>query len=474
MRTRTEVDSLGSKEIPEDAYYGIQTARAMENFSITGYTLNKYMIQALAMIKKSCAEANIYVGILDPRIGRAIISASEEVMEGRYHDQFVVDVIQGGAGTSINMNANEVIANRAIEILGGKKGDYSLVSPNTHVNMSQSTNDVFPTSIRISTLQLASRLEIALKKLVDSLEEKGQEFDDIIKVGRTHLQDAVPIRLGQEFSAYAKMLTRDLHRLKRSLEELHLINMGATATGTGLNSDVHYSLVVTRRLREITGLDLIAASDLVDATQNLDILAEVSGRLKIMALSLSKISNDLRLLASGPRAGLSEINLPPVQPGSSIMPGKVNPVVPETVNQVAFQVIGNDLTIGLAVEAGQLELNVMEPVAAFNLLQSIEIMTNVIHIFTEKCVQGITANRERCEGYVENSIGIITAINPHVGYEQAAVLAKEALITGKTVRQLLLEKEIFTSDELEVIFNIHDMTNPGIAGLTILRKQPII
>ncbi|WP_132012983.1 aspartate ammonia-lyase [Hydrogenispora ethanolica] len=469
-----ESDSLGTKEIPADAYYGIQSARALENFAITGYRLNSFMIGSLAMIKKSCAEANIYVGILDPRIGRAIIAAAEEVMEGRFHDQFVVDVIQGGAGTSINMNANEVIANRAIEILGGRKGDYTLVSPNTHVNMSQSTNDVFPTAIRISALKMAAGLEDALRGLLAALEAKSREFDDVLKVGRTHLQDAVPIRLGQEFAAYAKMIARDRVRLKRSLEELQLINMGATATGTGLNCDVNYALVVTRRLREITGLDLIAASDLVDATQNLDALADVSARLKILALSLSKIANDLRLLASGPRAGLAEINLPPVQPGSSIMPGKVNPVIAEVVNQISFQVAGNDLTIGLAVGAGQLELNVMEPVAAYNLLQSIAILTNGINIFTEKCIRGITANRERCKEYLENSIGVITALNPHVGYEQAAALAHEALVTGKTVRELLREKQIFTDEEIDTIFNVKEMTMPGIAGRRLLKTQPLL
>ncbi len=474
MNFRMESDSLGAKEIPEAAYYGIQTARAMENFAITGYRLNPFMIGALAMIKKSCAEANIYVGILDPRLGRAIIAAAEEVMGGRFHDQFLVDVIQGGAGTSINMNANEVIANRAIEILGGRKGDYALVSPNTHVNMSQSTNDVFPTAIRISALKMAAGLEDALRSLLAALEAKSREFDDVLKVGRTHLQDAVPIRLGQEFAAYAKMIARDRARLKRSLEELQLINMGATATGTGLNCDVNYALVVTRRLREITGLDLIAASDLVDATQNLDALADVSGQLKNLALSLSKIANDLRLLASGPRAGLAEINLPPVQPGSSIMPGKVNPVIAEVINQIAFQVMGNDLTIGLAVGAGQLELNVMEPVAAFNLLQSIAILTNGINIFTEKCIQGITANRERCKEYLENSIGVITALNPHVGYEQAAALAHEALITGKTVRELLREKRIFTDEEIDTIFNVKEMTMPGIAGARLLKKTPLL
>jgi len=474
MEFRIESDSLGTKEILKDIYYGIQTARAMENFSITGYRLNKYMILSLAMIKKSCAEANIYVGILDPKIGRAIITATEEIIDGKFHDQFVVDVIQGGAGTSINMNANEVIANRAIELLGGEKGDYSLVSPNTDVNMSQSTNDVFPTAIRLSALKMSIELENSLKNLIDSLEQKSREFDDVIKVGRTHLQDAVPVRLGQEFSAYAKMIARDLARIKHSLEELQTINMGATATGTGLNCDINYPLVVTRRLREITGFDLIAASNLVDATQNLDVLADVSGRLKILALNLSKIANDLRLLTSGPRAGLSEISLPPVQPGSSIMPGKVNPVIAEAVNQVSFQVIGNDVTISLAVEAGQLELNVMEPLVAFNLLQSIEILTNVISIFAEKCIRGITANRERCREYVENSIGVITAINPHVGYELAASLAKEALKTGKTVRELLLEKNIFTNEELDTIFNVKEMTMPGIAGMKLLKKVCIL
>ena len=469
--TRLERDLLGEKEIPKDVYYGIQTARAIENFPITGYKLQPEMIKALAMIKNACAQANVYVGILEPSIGRAIIAAADEVCSGKFHEEFVVDVIQGGAGTSINMNANEVIANRAIELLGGVKGEYTMVSPNTHVNMSQSTNDVFPTAIRMAALFLTTKLKDALRELIECLQEKSREFDNVIKVGRTHLQDAVPIRLGQEFAAYGLMVERDLKRFEQSIQSLKQVNMGATATGTGLNSGEEYTLVIVRRLREISGLDLTGAVDLVDATQNTDFLAEVSGALKILALNLSKMANDLRLMTSGPRAGLAEINLPPVQPGSSIMPGKVNPVMAEVVNQVAFQVVGNDLTISLAVGAGQLELNVMEPVVAFNLIQSLHILTNVVKVFNDKCIKGITANNERCKQYVEDSIGLITAINPHVGYEIASTIAKEALLTGKQVKQLLLEKRIFTPEELEIILDPKEMTKPGIAGVQLLKKH---
>lgn len=474
MKYRVEKDSLGSKDIPKDAYYGIQTARALENFMITGQRISKHMIHALAMIKKSCASANMSTGILEEGIGKAIIKASEEILEGNFHDSFIVDVIQGGAGTSVNMNANEVIANRAIEILGGEKGNYNLVSPNTHVNMSQSTNDVFPTAIRISVLNMADEFNKALDLIINGFEEKAVEFDDVIKLGRTHLQDAVPIRLGQEFAAYGKMISRCKKKINNSIEGLLTINMGATATGTGLNCELVYIYDVTARLKEISGLKLVAAEDLVDATQNTDVLADVSASLKLLALSLSKIANDLRLMASGPRTGLAEINLPPVQPGSSIMPGKVNPVMAEVVNQVCFQVIGNDMTVSLAVEAGQLELNVMEPVMAFNLIQSIEILTNVINLFTNRCLKGITANRETCRLFVENSIGVITAINPHVGYEEAASLAKEALYSGKTARQLLLDKKIFTLEELDKIFNIKEMTKPGIAGAELLKKNVLL
>jgi len=470
MGNRIESDLLGSREIPDECYYGIQTLRAMENFPITGYSLFPEMIYSLALVKKCAVEANISEGILESRIGEAIAAAADEIIEGNLHEEFVVDVIQGGAGTSVNMNANEVIANRAIELLGGEKGDYSMVSPNTHVNMSQSTNDVFPTAVRVSALLMAEKLIRAQEDLIYTLRLKSEEFDEVIKVGRTHLQDAVPIRLGQELLAYARVANRDLDRLRRSIKTLRFINMGATAAGTGLNTEQKYTLEVVRKLRDYSGLDLIGASDLVDATQNVDAFSEVSGALKIMALNLSKIANDIRLLSSGPRAGLAEINLPPVQTGSSIMPGKVNPVMAEAVNQVAFQVVGNDTTISMAVEAGQLELNVMEPVMVYNLLQSFQILTNVINVFEEKCVRGITANKEKCEEYVENSIGLITAINPHVGYETATQIAKEALDDNKPVRQVLLEKNVFTKEELDSIFKVEDMTRPGIAGVQFLKK----
>ncbi len=470
MGKRTETDLLGPREIPDHCYYGIHSLRALENFPITGYRLFPEMIYSLALIKKSAAQANVSEGILESHIGEAIAAAADEIIAGKLHDEFVVDVIQGGAGTSINMNANEVIANRAIELLGGEKGDYSTVSPNTHVNMSQSTNDVFPTAVRVSALIMAEKLIRVQEDLIYTIRLKSEEFDDVIKVGRTHLQDAVPIRLGQEFSAYARVANRDLDRLRNSIKVLRFINMGATAAGTGLNTEQKYTIEVVRKLRDYTGLDLIGASDLVDATQNVDAFSEVSGALKIMALNLSKIANDIRLLSSGPRAGLAEINLPPVQAGSSIMPGKVNPVMAEAVNQVAFQVVGNDTTISMAVEAGQLELNVMEPVIVFNLLQSFQVLTNVIKAFESKCIRGITANKDKCEEYVENSIGLITAINPHVGYEVATSIAKEALEENKPVRQVLLEKNIFTEDELDSIFRVEDMTRPGIAGVQFLKK----
>ncbi|MEM5819266.1 MAG: aspartate ammonia-lyase, partial [Desulfitobacterium hafniense] len=337
-------------------------------------------------------------------------------------------VIQGGAGTSINLNANEVIANRAIEILGGRKGDYSRVHPNVHVNMAQSTNDVFPTAIRIACLNVADDLLHALNELKSAFQEKAREFDGVIKMGRTHLQDAVPIRLGQEFAAYGQMLERDLRRITEAAKSLHSINMGATAVGTGLNADPIYIEEVSENLRKVTGLPLLRADNLVDATQNTDAFLEVSGALKTLAVNLSKIANDLRLMASGPRTGFGEINLPAMQPGSSIMPGKVNPVMAEVVNQVSFQVQGNDFTIALACGAGQLELNVMEPVVVFNLLQSLDILRNVIKVFKERCVDGITANVERCRDLVENSVGVVTAINPHVGYEVASRIAKEAIV----------------------------------------------
>lgn len=467
---RYEKDLLGILEVPDDVYYGIQTIRATENFPITGYRPHRELIRALGFVKAAAAQANMHIGTLARTIGEAIVQASTEVSEGKFDTQFVVDVIQGGAGTSINMNANEVIANRAIEILGGNKGEYAKVHPNVHINMAQSTNDVFPTAIRIACLNVADDLLFALTELKGAFEDKAKEFDGVIKMGRTHLQDAVPIRLGQEFSAYAQMLGRDIRRVEEASKALLVINMGATAVGTGLNADPAYIEKVSDNLREITGLPLMRAENLVDATQNTDAFLEVSGALKTLAVNLSKIANDLRLMASGPRTGFGEINLPPMQPGSSIMPGKVNPVMPEVVNQVSFQVQGNDFTIALACGAGQLELNVMEPVVVFNLLQSLDILRNVLKVFKERCVVGITANEARCRYLVENSVGVVTAINPHVGYEVASLVAKEAISTGRPVREIVLEKGVLTSEELDIILNSFEMTKPGIAGAELLKR----
>lgn len=466
---RRERDLLGDREVPQDVYYGIQTARALENFPITGYRPHKELVLALAQVKKAAAQANISVKRLNPKTGEAITAACDEILEGKLLDQFVVDVIQGGAGTSCNMNANEVIANRAIELLGGNKGDYVIVSPNTHVNMAQSTNDVFPTAIKISALNLSEALIEALSELGQALREKEEEFDGIIKMGRTHLQDAVPIRLGQEFGAWASAIKRDIQRIQAAAQGLLNISMGATAVGTGLNADVEYSGQVVEILAGNTGLPLKKTENMVDATQNADIYVALSSSLKICAVNLSKMANDLRLLASGPRCGLNEINLPAMQPGSSIMPGKVNPVMAEVVNQVSFQVIGNDLTVALAAEAGQLELNVMEPVMTYNLLQSLDILRNVVLVFASKCVRGITANVQRCRQMVERSVGIITAINPHVGYETATVIAKEAITTGRPIREIVLERGILSEEELDIILNPQEMTKPGIAGSSLLK-----
>ncbi|WP_096435949.1 aspartate ammonia-lyase [Alteribacter populi] len=465
---RIERDLMGEKELPNSAYYGIQTVRAKENFPITGYPPHKELIRAFGFVKKAAARANNKVGVLNPRIADAIVQASEEVIEGKFNDHFIVDSIQGGAGTSFNMNANEVIANRAIEILGGKKGEYLMVSPNTHVNMAQSTNDTFPTAIHIACLHLSRGLITALNELVETMRKKEREFDDVIKMGRTHLQDAVPIRLGQEFGSYRRMLTRDLKRIQNSVDQLYEINMGATAVGSGLNAMPEYIGKVTEYLAEVTGMPFHSAEDLVDATQNTDAYTQLSGAMKILAINLSKISNDLRLMSSGPRTGLNEINLPPRQAGSSIMPGKVNPVMCEVINQISFQVIGNDHTISLASEAGQLELNVMEPVLVFNLLQSFTILQNGISVFREFAIEGITANIDRCRELVETSVGIITAINPHVGYETAARIAKEAISTGLSVREICIERGILTKEELDRILDPKEMTNPGIAASELI------
>ncbi|WP_248927906.1 aspartate ammonia-lyase [Paenibacillus hamazuiensis] len=461
---RIERDFLGEKEVPQDAYYGIQTLRAVDNFPITGYRIHSELIRAMGMVKKAAALANMETKRLGGRLGLAIVQAAGEVMDGKWDHQFIVDPIQGGAGTSINMNANEVIANRAIELLGGSKGDYFMLSPNSHVNMSQSTNDSFPTAIHIAVLSMIDRLLETMELLQAAFVRKAQQFDGIIKMGRTHLQDAVPIRLGQEFAAYSRVLARDMKRIRQTKGHLYEINMGATAVGTGLNADPRYIRRVVDLLADLSGYPLKGAEHLPDATQNTDAYTEVSAALKINAINMSKVANDLRLMASGPRAGLAEISLPARQPGSSIMPGKVNPVMCEVVNQVAFQVIGSDHTVCLASEAGQLELNVMEPVLVFNLLQSLTIMNQAWGVFRTHCVEGITANEERCRSYVDQSVGIITALNPHLGYETAARIAHEAITTGQSVRSLCLLYNVLDEDELDRILDPYRMTEPGIAG----------
>ena len=470
-KKRIEKDFLGEKEIPFDAYYGIQTMRAVENFPITGYRIDDSLIKALAMVKKAAAIANMNTTRLYKGLANVIIQAADEIIAGKWDDQFIVDPIQGGAGTSMNMNVNEVIANRGLELLGHPKGDYFHLSPNTHVNMSQSTNDVFPTAIHIATLTLLEKLLVTMDDMQKVFKQKAVQFEKVIKMGRTHLQDAVPIRLGQEFEAYSRVLSRDINRIKHTREHLLEVNMGATAVGTGLNADPKYIKDVVTQLAGISGFPLVNAEHLVDATQNTDAYTEVSATLKVCMMNMSKIANDLRLMASGPRAGLGEIRLPARQPGSSIMPGKVNPVMPELINQIAFQVIGNDHTICLASEAGQLELNVMEPVLVFNLLQSISIMNNGFRAFTDHCLVGIEANEERLKEYVDKSVGIITAVNPHLGYEVAARIAREATITGKSVRELCLQYDVLTEEELDIILNVYEMTKPGIAGEALLDRD---
>jgi aspartate ammonia-lyase len=470
---RVEHDFLGDREVPADAYYGVQTLRGAENFPITGLPLHPALIRAMAIVKKASALANRDTGHLDAKLADAIARAADDVIAGKLNAQFIVDPIQGGAGTSINMNANEVIANRALEILGQPKGSYKVVSPNSHVNMAQSTNDAFPTGVHIAALDLGRALVQELKLLHAAFAAKEKEFHGIIKMGRTHLQDAVPIRLGQEFGAYRRVIGRDIERIQSVGKQLLEVNMGATAVGTGLNADPAYIVAVVRYLAEFSGFPIKTAEDLVDATQNTDCYTEVSAALKVCMMNLSKIANDLRLMASGPRCGLFELNLPARQPGSSIMPGKVNPVMAEVVNQVAFQVIGNDHTICLASEAGQFELNVMEPVLVFNLLQSIGIMTNVFVVFRKFLVEGLTANTERMKAYVDNSVGVITAINPHVGYETAARIAREANMTGKPVRELILRDKVLTKEQLDLILDPFEMTKPGIAGAKAKKHEEV-
>ena len=462
MDSRLENDSIGEKKVPKEAYYGVQSLRGAENFNITGLRLHKDFIISLAEIKKATAITNLEAGVLEKKVADAIAEACDDIIAGRFHEDFIVDPIQGGAGTSMNMNANEVIANRAIEILGGEKGDYSIVHPNDHVNNGQSTNDVIPTAGKMTALKLLPITLKELRRLYDALVEKSKEFDDVIKMGRTQMQDAVPVRLGQEFTAYSTVVKRDIERLERVEEELIVVNMGGTAIGTGVNADKKYFQNIVPNLSKVCGLNLSQAEDLVGATQNLDGFVAVSGALKTCAVNLSKISNDLRLMSSGPRTGFGEINLPSKQNGSSIMPGKVNPVIPEVMSQVAFNIIGNDMTITMAAEAGQLELNAFEPVIFYNLFQSIETLGRGVNTFVDNCIVGITANKERCKELVENSVGIVTSLCPHVGYKKAASIAKTAIKTGASVRKLILDEGILNEKELNEILDPVAMTEPGI------------
>ncbi|MFP4489140.1 MAG: aspartate ammonia-lyase [Bacteroidales bacterium] len=461
-KIREEHDLLGHRNVPSQAYYGIQTMRAIENFNISGVSLNFFpvLVEALVMVKKAAARTNLELGLLDRKIADAIIAACTDIQNGKYQYHFVVDMIQGGAGTSTNMNANEVIANRALEIMGKKKGEYEYCHPNNHVNLSQSTNDAYPTAIKIALINNNSSLIESLRELIQSFKQKGDEFMDVLKMGRTQLQDAVPMTLGQNFMAWGTTLEEEIQRLEENVNLFLEINMGATAIGTGINSDPDYAGKVVHHLREITGLDLKNAENLVEATQDTGAFVMYSSAIKRLAVKLSKISNDLRLLSSGPRTGINEINLPPMQPGSSIMPGKVNPVIPEVVNQIAFKVIGNDLTVTMAAEAGQLELNVMEPVIVQSIFESVEMLKNGMLTLKHRCIDGITANRARCLEMVQNSIGIVTALVPSLGYEVCSSLAKEALETDSGVYELCIKKGLLSKEELDKILAPERMIKP--------------
>ena len=457
MHYRQESDSIGTLSVPQEAYYGVQSLRGRNNFQITGLRLRPEFIESMAQIKKACAICNCAIGQLDGDIMQAICTACDDILEGKLHDQFICDPIQGGAGTTANMNANEVIANRAIELLGGTKGDYSVVHPNDHVNRAQSTNDVIPTAAKITAAKLLKKAIVQLERLNEALLKKEKEFYNVIKMGRTQMQDAVPIRLGAEFGAYSQAVTRDIARLNRALRELYAINLGGTAVGTALNADPAYVAALAPSLGRITGLPLVKAEDLVDGTQNLDTFAFVSAALKTCAISCSKMANDFRLMSSGPRCGFEEINLPPMQNGSSIMPGKVNPVIPEVMSQAAFCIIGNDVAITMAAEAGQLELNYAEPVLYHKLFESIVVLTGALQTFTDNCVRGITANEERCRELVDGSVGVITAICPKVGYKESADIAKKAIATGASVREVLRTTGLFTDEEIETILDPETM-----------------
>lgn len=459
---RIEHDLLGEREIPDNAYYGIQTLRAVENFSISGIKLSLYpqLITSFAQVKTAAARANRDLELLPDNLYRAIEKACDEVRTGAFNGEFIIDMVQGGAGTSTNMNANEVIANRALELLGHKKGEYTHCHPNNHVNLSQSTNDAYPTAVKIALYAGNKKLTAELSTLISAMHAKAKEFANVLKMGRTQLQDAVPMTLGQTFEAYAVTLEEEIQRLNENARLFLEINMGATAIGTGINSEPGYAEKVTEHLSAITGTPLVSAPNLIEATQDTGSFVMYSSSVKRLAVKLSKICNDLRLLSSGPRCGINEINLPPMQPGSSIMPGKVNPVIPEVVNQTAFKVIGNDLTVTLASEAGQLELNVFEPIITLSLFQSQDMICNAMNTLRVRCIEGITANAEHCRSMVYGSIGLVTALNPVIGYEEASDIARTALKTGTSVYDLVLQKKLLTKAQLDDVLNPENMTHP--------------
>ncbi|MGF6528077.1 aspartate ammonia-lyase [Variovorax sp. PvP013] len=461
---RIEHDLLGSREVPADAYYGVHTLRASENFRISGTTVSTYptLINALACVKQAAALANTELGLLPSTLCDPIVAACKKVQGGAQHDQFIVDVIQGGAGTSTNMNANEVICNVALEIMGHARGEYQHLHPNEHVNMAQSTNDVYPTAIRIATCFAIEELLKAMEHLRLAFDAKAVEFAPLMKIGRTQLQDAVPMTLGQEFSTYAVMVGEDIHRLTEASALIREINLGATAIGTGITAHPEYAVKALASLREITGLDLSMAPNLIEATQDCGAFVQLSGILKRIAVKLSKTCNDLRLLSSGPRSGFGEINLPPMQAGSSIMPGKVNPVIPEVVNQIAFEVFGNDLTVTFAAEAGQLQLNAFEPIIANALFRSFKHLTNGCMTLADLCVKGITANPDRLREGIERSIALVTALNPIIGYKEATSVAAEAYANGTNVREVVLRRQLMTESELDAALRYEVLTQPRI------------
>ncbi len=471
MSSRAEKDSLGTVEVPEDAYYGAQTARAVVNFPISGLKPHPLLVWATVLIKKCAAIANMATGRLDAEVGGAIVLAADDVLSGNLGDQFVVDPFQAGAGTSHNMNVNEVLANRAAESLGLSRGSYDRVHPNDHVNMAQSTNDVIPTTIRIACLKQLDRLLPALEELSAALGRKGKEFDGILKSGRTHLQDAVPIRLGQEFAAYSRAIDGNLTGIRHTLPALYELGIGGTAVGTGLNAEAAFIDLIVAELSVETGFPLFRGADLVERMNNMDPFVALSSALKGLSINLVRIANDLRLLASGPRTGFDEITLPPVQPGSSIMPGKVNPVMAEMTNMVAFQVIGSDTVVTLAAQAGQLELNVMMPVIAFNLLFSLEILTNAVSKLATDCIEGIVAHPERCRRYLEDSLGMATVLAPYIGYAAAAVVARESVSGGRSIAEVVLARGILSPEQLAAIMDPMPLTSPGVPGKAEKLKQ---